>query len=273
LRNAITVTRRMIRAKIEKAVGASLRGPWVTLQETFRALLEGLPARSERAGGLERYLERIKAFLASVEKSFEMAFDWPAESDAAPIAKTTCEHQKSRNMKPTSLENETHIRTTNEPNPVNSNRFEAKHVADFVPKEPALEPVERPEDVDLEISWSTHGTKRESDIDIPMLMASCPHFAEMARGTQGYLRDWNDVHRAAGALRPIVGISEDAWNIANKVMGPMDAAASIALILDKSTEGEVKSPGGYLRGLVERAQIGELHLDRSFYGRLSGAGG
>lgn len=25
----------------------------------------------------------------------------------------------------------------------------------------------------------------------------------------------------------------------------------------------------YLRGLVERAQIGELHLDRSFYGRLS----
>ncbi len=38
-------------------------------------------------------------------------------------------------------------------------------------------------------------------------------------------------------------------------------------------EGEVKSPGGYLRGLVERAQVGELHLDRSFYGRLSGAGG
>lgn len=29
----------------------------------------------------------------------------------------------------------------------------------------------------------------------------------------------------------------------------------------------------YLRGLVERAQIGELHLDRSFYGRLSGVGG
>ena len=105
-----------------------------------------------------------------------------------------------------------------------------------------------------------------------MLMASCPHFAEMARSTQGYMRDWNDVHRAAAALRPIVGISEDAWNVANKVLGPAVAAASIALILDKSTDGEVKSPGGYLRGLVERAQIGELHLDRSFYGRLSGAG-
>ena len=47
LRNAITVTRRMIRAKIEKALDAGLRGPWANLQNVFRELLEGLPARSE----------------------------------------------------------------------------------------------------------------------------------------------------------------------------------------------------------------------------------
>ena len=86
------------------------------------------------------------------------------------------------------------------------------------------------------------------------------------------MKDWNDVHRAAATPRPVVGISEDAWNVANKVLGPARAAASIALILDKSSEGEVKSPGGYLRGLIEKAQIGELHLDRSLYGRLNGAG-
>lgn len=268
LRNAITVTRRMIRAKIEKALDAGLRGPWANLQDVFRELLEGLPARSERAGGLESYLDRIKAFSASVEQSFEMAFDWPAESDADHFAMAS----KTTNMKPTSLENDTHILTTNEPNSVISNRFETKHAVRVVPEPRRTEPVERLEEVDLDISWSTHGTKRGSDIDIPMLMASCPHFAEMARSTQGYMRDWNDVHRAAAALRPIVGISEDAWNVANKVLGPAVAAASIALILDKSTNGEVKSPGGYLRGLVERAQIGELHLDRSFYGRLNAAG-
>ncbi|MGC1503601.1 MAG: plasmid replication protein RepC, partial [Sulfitobacter sp.] len=77
LRNAITVTRRMIRAKIEKALEAGLRGPWTNLQGAFRELLESLPARSERAGGLESYLDRIRAFSASVETSFEMAFDWP----------------------------------------------------------------------------------------------------------------------------------------------------------------------------------------------------
>ena len=272
LRNAITVTRRMIRAKIEKALGAGLRGPWANLQEMFKELLDGLPARSERVGGLECYLGRIKGFLGSVEQSFEAAFDWPAESDLTPASTAIDEQQKTRNMTPTSIENETHILTTNQPNSVISNRFRTKHAAGAVPKQQGVEHVERPEDVDLDISWSTHTNKRSSDIDVPMLMASCPHFADMARGTQGYMKDWNDVHRAAAALRPVVGISEDAWNVANKVLGPARAAASIALILDKSSDGEVKSPGGYLRGLIEKAQVGELHLDRSFYGRLSGAG-
>ena len=272
LRNAITVTRRMIRAKIEKALEAGLRGPWTNLQAAFRELLESLPARSERAGGLESYLDRIRAFSASVETSFEMAFDWPAETDVTQASVVEDRPQETRNMIPTSLKNEAHILTTNEPNPVTSNRFETKHAAGDVPKEGKTEPDERSEGIDLDISWSTHGTKRSSDIDIPLLMASCPHFAEMARSTQGFMRDWNDVHRAAAALRPMVGISEDAWSVANKVLGPAVAAASIALILDKSTDGEVKSPGGYLRGLVERAQIGELHLDRSFYGRLHAAG-
>lgn len=266
-RNAITVTRRMIRAKIEKALETGLRGPWQELQEAFSALLERLPARSERVvGALESFLRQIKALMASVEKAFEAAFDWPDRLDAeAPESASS-----SANMKPTSLESETHILTTNEPDPVKRNRFETKHAAGTAPEDPSLEPVETPENVDLDINWSTHGTKRRSDVDIPMLMASCPHFAEMARATCGYMRDWNDVHRAAASLRPIVGISEDAWNVANRVLGPAIAAASIALIIDKSSNGEVKSPGGYLRGLVERAQAGELHLERSFYGRLSG---
>jgi replication initiation protein RepC len=272
LRNAITVTRRMIRAKIDKALDAGLRGPWETLQDAFRGLLEGLPARSERAGGLESYLDRIKALEASVEQTFEAAFDWPAEADATVATETRDDQKETENMIPTSPENDTHILTTNKPNPVIRNRFDTKHAAGAEPEKPGLEPVERPVEVNLDISWSTHTNKPSSDIDVPMLMASCPHFADLARGTQGYMKDWNDVHRAAAALRPVVGISEDAWNVANKVLGPARAAASIALILDKSSDGEVKSPGGYLRGLIEKALIGELHLDRSFYGRLSGAG-
>ena len=62
---------------------------------------------------------------------------------------------------------------------------------------------------------------------------------------------------------------ETAWNIAQERLGPQIAAAAIALIYDKFNAGEVASPGGYLRGMVEKAGAGELHLDRSFYGRLN----
>ena len=66
----------------------------------------------------------------------------------------------------------------------------------------------------------------------------------------------------------MIGISEDAWQNAQAKMGSYVAAAAIALITDKYSDGEVQSPGGYLRGMVEKLENGELHLDRSFYGRL-----
>ncbi len=48
------------------------------------------------------------------------------------------------------------------------------------------------------------------------------------------------------------------------------ATAALVLTFDKHCAGEVASPGGYLRGIVQKAGAGELHLERSFYGRLSG---
>ena len=78
------------------------------------------------------------------------------------------------------------------------------------------------------------------------------------------------MHRAAAKIRPMVGISEHAWNVAQRALGPEVAATAIALIYDKYAAGEVNSPGGYLRGMVQKAQDGDLHLDRSFYGRLHG---
>jgi replication initiation protein RepC len=68
----------------------------------------------------------------------------------------------------------------------------------------------------------------------------------------------------------MIGISEHAWNVAQDRMGTQVATAAFALVFEKHSAGEVASPGGYLRGMVEKAGAGELHLERSFYGRLSG---
>ncbi|MDA8586722.1 plasmid replication protein RepC [Rhodobacteraceae bacterium] len=276
LRNSITVTRRVIRAKIEKALESGLRGPWRDLQDEFGSLLELLPKRTTGPEKLLDLVDWFKALQQRVEAAFEAAFDWPDQSDAESTGIAVVETDPNvvslhSNTRPKGAENGTHIPTTNQPNPVISNRFETKHAGSAPPENPPEPPVERPEDVDLEGEWSTQTRKRRSDIDVPMLMATCPEFGEMARGLEGYIRDWNGIHRAAARIRPMVGISEHAWNVAQKALGPEIAAAAIALIYDKHSAGEVSSPGGYLRGMVEKAQIGELHLDRSFYGRMGAA--
>jgi len=276
LRNTITVTRRVIRAKIEKALESQLKGPWRELQDAFTVLLARLPKRTAGRNTLLDAVDWFKALQEQVEASFEAAFDWPVESDEIASSRSEDDTSKalknSLNMVPTGVSGETHILTTNELNPVNCNRFEKKHAAGASRELPTPEQVERSQKVDLDIEWSTHTSKRTSDVDIPMLMLTCPQFAEMARGMEGYIRDWNGIHRAAGKIRPMVGISENAWNAAQQALGPAVAAAALALIYDKHATGEVSSPGGYLRGMVEKGIAGELHLDRSFYGRLSEQG-
>ena len=53
-------------------------------------------------------------------------------------------------------------------------------------------------------------------------------------------------------------------------MGRYEAAGAVAVISAKGSG--IRSPGGYLRGMTERARDGELHLGKSFYGLLEGSG-
>jgi len=279
LKNSLTVTRRVIRAKIEKARESRLRGPWRELETEFGHLLETLPQRNSAAEKLLNILDAFKAFKERVEEAFAAAFDWPEQSDAEQAPQ---EAQRSSNVVPFSQKmspkddsNDTHLLTTNQPNPVDSNCFEEKHAADTEPEtQPSIEIESSEKDLDA-IQWNTNGRKSKStEVELSTVMASCPEFADLARGlVGGYVRDWNELHRAAGMIRPMVGISEDAWNVAQKQLSPYVAAAAMALIYEKIAKGEVSSAGGYLRGIVGKAIDGELHLERSFYGRLAGAGG
>jgi replication initiation protein RepC len=51
-------------------------------------------------------------------------------------------------------------------------------------------------------------------------------------------------------------------------MGRYQAATAVAVIAAKRET--IRSPGGYLRGMISRAQNGELHLSNSLWG-LAGA--
>ncbi len=66
----------------------------------------------------------------------------------------------------------------------------------------------------------------------------------------------------------MIGIPQKSWDTAQAYMGPQAAAIAVALVFEKHTSGEVKSPAGYLRGMIAKSRVGELHLERSCYGRL-----
>ncbi len=72
-------------------------------------------------------------------------------------------------------------------------------------------------------------------------------------------------------LATMKGISSHAVEDAKKTMGIKKAALAIAIIFEKHCKELVKSPGGYLRGMIAKENREELYLERSFYALLNEA--
>ncbi len=113
------------------------------------------------------------------------------------------------------------------------------------------------------------------DLPIGLVLEACPDVGVYAPG--GGLHTWPQFLAAARTIRPMLGISPDAWREAAGVMGEPAAAVAVAIILQRSehsSEAErrsgpegrammsvngspaIASPGGYLRALTEKARAG-----------------
>ena len=264
LKRQITVARRMIRARIEAAVSGALRGPWAQFTGLLEDLLGRLPRRNEGSERLIGLLTWFKELQERVETAYLKAVQ-PVE-----VVENTSETveqvlHKTQQMNPREVNSDPHILITKQLDPVISNSSEKEEAAGVVPNAPPEERV----DSALE-DWVVEVRKKRTAVDLPTIMQACPEFASWARSMGGFLKDWGDLHRVAGQLRPMIGISEHAWNTAQEMLGKQVATAALVLVFEKHSTGEVASPGGYLRGMVEKAGAGELHLERSFFGRLSG---
>lgn len=88
-------------------------------------------------------------------------------------------------------------------------------------------------------------------------------FTELGLGRLSSRPAWPDVVDAAYSVRHWLGISDDAWKQSCTTMGREGTAVAIAIIAAKA--GEIRSPGGYLRGMIERARAGTLRLGPSVY--------
>lgn len=82
-----------------------------------------------------------------------------------------------------------------------------------------------------------------------MVLDACPDIIDHARTD---ISSWRDFLGTAELVRSMLGVSPDAWPQAQEVMGEDNAAIVIAAILQKGAE--IKSAGGYLRSLTEKAR-------------------
>ena len=90
-------------------------------------------------------------------------------------------------------------------------------------------------------------------VPLHLVVRACPDIALYAGAP---IRRWRELCDAADRVRPMMGVSRDAWDEARGVMGDPQAAMVLAAILQKSTR--VRSPGGYLRQLTRAAARGRF---------------
>ena len=95
----------------------------------------------------------------------------------------------------------------------------------------------------------------ETTYPLGLVMKACPDIADYAKGG---ISSWRDLLATAAVVRSMLGISPSAWEEAQTVMGEMQAAVVVACILQRGAA--IRSAGGYLRGLTEKARAGEFSL-------------
>lgn len=86
-------------------------------------------------------------------------------------------------------------------------------------------------------------------VPLALVLKAAPQICDYALDA---IRTWDDLVRAAEIVRPMLGITREAWHHSCRIMGPEAAAITLACILQRHKM--ILRPGGYLRSLAVRAE-------------------
>lgn len=106
-----------------------------------------------------------------------------------------------------------------------------------------------------EVSPTDQAPEKEKLPNLPLglILRTC---TEILNYAQAPVRHWHEFVKLADNLRPMMGITQTAWDDAKRHMGRAEAAVVLAAILERVSE--IRSPGGYLRSLTAKAIAGEF---------------
>jgi replication initiation protein RepC len=250
LREKITLTRRDIVKMIETALEEGVSGDWDDAHQQYATLSGGYGRGLSRAD-LEALAGELVVLAAEIHKTLEM-------------------HIKAQNMSGNESQTERHIQNQT----TNSSDLEPSLRKGRVdPSEPNLEqgrgPIERAPETSSEHSRTVDPKPALRAYPLGMVLEACPDIVDY--GPSGEISSWRDLAAAAATVRSALGVSPDAWSQALDVLGEHDASIVIAAILQRGDE--IKSAGGYLRVLTEKARAGEFSLGPVLMALLRGKAG
>lgn len=218
IKEKITITRRDVRKLISAAVEEGAPGNWQAIENQFVVAVSRLRS-AKTAGDLAECLDELMLLREGVTNLLEVQlFSRKSDGNDDEIRQ--------------------HIQDSDtdsiiEFEPASRNEQEAT---------PSQKPQRRAEPIKA--------------FPLSMVLRACPEIADYGQG--GQIKSWRELMTAAVVVRSMLGVSPSAYQEACEVMGPENAAAVIACILERA--GHINSAGGYLRDLTSRAEKGEFSL-------------
>ncbi|EHJ95366.1 plasmid replication protein RepC [Agrobacterium tumefaciens] len=226
----LTICRRDIRKLITAAVEEGAAGDWDELEEQYLAAVRRIPRNPT--------LDELRDLGIEMDNLRQNIIN-QLNSDDFSSEMTTNDAQNERHIQNsnTNLPNELEPSSEKEQEPKPSQNKQAEHV-----------PIKA--------------------FPIGLVLRACPEILNY--GPEGQIRNWRELMTAAVVVRSMLGVSPSAYQEACEVMGPENAAVTIACILERG--GHINSAGGYLRDLTNRAKRGEFSLGPVLMALLRAAG-
>lgn len=233
----VSLLRRDIAKSLALALEAGIDGPF----EDYLLMLQPLMTPLRRIGPDPAMLERLVAELTALRASVTEALETHIRNkEMTGNAGDFDRHQSNSNSKPSS-----------EPEPVPP---ESRGEAETDPTAPQ---------------------GAEPAYSLGMVLEACPDVTLFAEG--GAISSWAAFRQTVLVIRPMLGISPDAWRAAVEALGETTALIVVASILQRSEHSSearsgagggltvngspaIRSAGGYLRALTEEARAGTFRL-------------
>jgi replication initiation protein RepC len=226
-KEALTICRRDVRKLISAAVEEGASGNWGNVETTYIGILARLPRYPDRAQ-VETTLDEMGLLREEVLNILKIQLN-------------------ADNLQGNAIQNDRHIQNSK---PESINEFEPSS------REEQGESLPEQQAKSVKVRETKAIVEPIKSFPLGMVLRACPQIVDY--GPSGGISNWRELMTAAVVVRSMLGVSPSAYEEACNAMGPENAAAAMACILERSNF--INSAGGYLRDLTKRADRGEFSL-------------